>query len=249
MPSSSRSEADPLTRDVTPEAHAHDGLMAADGDDVARVYGHRFSTEDEAARTLVWRELTRWLQRYVPADASLLDIGCDRGHFVRWIRAAEKWAADLQDVTEFLPDDVHFVRCSGLTLDKRLPAGRFDRVFMSNYLEHLPSSEAVVQQLRVAANLVKPGGRVLVLQPNIRLVGGAYWDFIDHKVPLTEHSLVEAAELAGLRTRRLIVRFLPYTSKGRLPANPLLVRAYLALRPAWLLLGKQTFYVGERARS
>src|SRR6266542_3629127 len=177
MPSSSRSEADPLTRDVTPEAHAHDGLMAADGDDVARVYGHRFSTEDEAARTLVWRELTRWLQRYVPA------------------------------------------------------------------------SEAVVQQLRVAANLVKPGGRVLVLQPNIRLVGGAYWDFIDHKVPLTEHSLVEAAELAGLRTRRLIVRFLPYTSKGRLPANPLLVRAYLALRPAWLLLGKQTFYVGERARS
>ncbi len=63
---------------------------------------------------------------------------------------------------------------------------------------------------------------------------------------LTEHSLVEAAQLAGLRTRHLIVRFLPYTSKGRLPAHPMLVRAYLALRPAWLLLGRQTFYVGER---
>jgi SAM-dependent methyltransferase len=196
----------------------------------------------------VWRELARWLQRYVPSDASLLDIGCDRGHFLRWIRAAEKWAADVQDVTAFLPDDVRFVRCSGLTLDERLPSGSFDRVFMSNYLEHLPSSEAVVQQLRVAAGLVRPGGQVLVLQPNVRLVGGAYWDFIDHKVPLTERSLVEAAELAGLRTRRLVVRFLPYTSKGRLPANPLLVRAYLALRPAWLLLGKQTFYVGERPR-
>jgi 2-polyprenyl-3-methyl-5-hydroxy-6-metoxy-1,4-benzoquinol methylase len=244
MPSSSMSEADPLQA-----SGAHDGLISADGDDVARVYGHRFSAEDEAARTLVWRELTRWLQRFVPADASLLDIGCDRGHFVRWIGAADKWAADLQDVTGFLPDDVNFVRCSGLTLDERLPAGRFDRVFMSNYLEHLPSSEAVVRQLQVAAKLLKPGGQVLVLQPNIRLVGGAYWDFIDHKVPLTEHSLVEAAELAGLRTRRLIVRFLPYTSKGRLPANPLLVRAYLALRPAWLLLGKQTFYVGERAPS
>jgi SAM-dependent methyltransferase len=247
MPSSSRSEADPRDRDLPRAAPGEpDGLPAADGDGVTRVYGHRFSQEEEAARALVWRELTRWLQRYVPRDASLLDIGCDRGHFLRCIQAAEKWAADLQDVTAFLPDDVRFVRSSGLTLDERLPSGRFDRVFMSNYLEHLPSSEAVIRQLRVAAGLLKPGGQVLVLQPNIRLVGGAYWDFIDHKVPLTEHSLVEAAELAGLRTRRLIVRFLPYTSKGRLPANPRLVRAYLALRPAWLLLGKQTFYVGER---
>src|SRR5919197_5314671 len=237
MPSS-RSETDSLDHDVMfgePDSH-----------DAVRLYGHRFSGEDERARTLVWRELARWLQRHVPTDASVLDIGCDRGHFVRWIRAREKWAADVQDVSRFLPGDVRFVRCSGLTLEERLPKGRFDRVFMSNYLEHLPSPEAVVQQLQVAARLLKPGGQVLVLQPNVRLVGGSYWDFIDHKIPLTERSLVEAAELAGLRTRRLTVRFLPYTSKGRLPAHPLLVRAYLALRPAWLLLGKQTLYVGER---
>ena len=71
---------------------------------------------------------------------------------------------------------------------------------MSNYLEHLPSGDAVIAQLEVARRLLKPGGRVLVLQPNIRLVGAAYWDFIDHKVALTEKSLVEAGELAGLET-------------------------------------------------
>jgi hypothetical protein len=117
---------------------------------------------------------------------------------------------------------------------------------MSNYLEHLPSAEAVVDQLRVAHDLVKPGGTVLVLQPNVRLVGGRYWDFIDHQTPLTERSLEEAGELAGLRTRRLIARFLPYTTKSRLPQHPLMVRAYLNFPPAWLLMGKQSLYIAER---
>ena len=115
---------------------------------------------------------------------------------------------------------------------------------MSNYLEHLDSGDAVIEQLRVAATLLRPSGRVVILQPNIRLVGPRYWDFIDHRVPLTESSLLEAAELAGLRTVELITRFLPYSTKGRLPSHPLLVRAYLATRPAWWLLGRQTLYVG-----
>ena len=66
---------------------------------------------------------------------------------------------------------------------------------------------------------MQPGGRVIVLQPNIRLVGNAYWDFIDHHVALTEKSLEEAAELAGLRTVEIIPRFMPYTTKSRLPTR------------------------------
>jgi hypothetical protein len=105
----------------------------------------------------------------------------------------------------------------------------------------------VIEQLRVASSLIRPGGHVIVLQPNVRLVGARYWDFIDHKVALTEHSLLEAAEMANLRTVELITRFLPYSTKGRLPTSPGLVRAYLRLRPAWWLLGRQTLYVGTRA--
>ena len=85
-----------------------------------------------------------------------------------------------------------------------------------------------------------------MLQPNIRYVGQRYWDFIDHHVALTDRSLVEAAELASLQTVKLIPRFLPYSTKGRLPTNPLLVRAYLRFPPAWRLLGKQTLYIGTR---
>jgi len=101
--------------------------------------------------------------------------------------------------------------------------------------------------LRVVRSLLRPGGRVIVLQPNIRLVGPRYWDFIDHKVALTERSLLEAAELADIRTVDLVTRFIPYSTKGRLPTDRRLVRAYLRLRPAWWLLGRQTLFVGEAA--
>jgi SAM-dependent methyltransferase len=213
--------------------------------EVEAVYSTRFSEADEAQKEVVWRELCRFLQRYVSQDAAVIDIACDRGHFIRNIQAREKWASDIRDVSRHLPADVRFVEADGLALDEAVE-GQLDVAFMSNYLEHLPSGEDVVKQLAVAAAILKPGGRVIVLQPNIRLVGGAYWDFIDHKVALTEESLVEAAQLAGFRTVDLIKRFLPYTTKGRLPQRAGLVRAYLAFRPAWLLLGKQTLYVGEK---
>src|SRR5919197_856743 len=93
--------------------------------------------------------------------------------------------------------DLRFDRASGLDLADVVPNDYFDLAFFSNYLEHLPSTEAVLEQLKVANALLKPGGRVLILQPNIRLVGGSYWDFIDHQTALTEKSLDEAAHMAG----------------------------------------------------
>lgn len=210
------------------------------------VYAGRFSDEDAAKKDAMWREIGAFLQRYVPEDGAVLDVACDRGDFIRNVRAREKWATDLRDVAQHLPADVRFVQANGLELDAHLPRDHFDVAFMSNYLEHLPSGEAVIEQLRVARTLLKPGGRVVVLQPNVRFVGGRYWDFIDHSTMLTERSLVEAGELAGLRTVEVIPRFLPYTTKSRLPQSPRLVRSYLRFRPAWRLLGKQTLYVARR---
>jgi len=210
------------------------------------VYEHRFSHEDQAGKEEIWRELGRYLQRYIKPDARVVDIACDLGYFIRNIRAAERWATDIRDVGASLPKDVHFVPASGLDLADVLPNDHFDLAFFSNYLEHLPTTEAVLQQLRVTFSILKPGGRVLILQPNIRLIGGAYWDFIDHQTALTDKSLSEAAVMAGFKTKQVITRFMPYTTKSRIPQHPLLVRAYLNFPPAWLLLGKQTLYLGEK---
>ncbi len=210
------------------------------------VYEHRFDEADQAHKETIWQELGRYLQRYIAPGERVVDIACDLGYFIRNISAGERWATDIRDVGATLPPDVRFIRASGLDLAEVLPNDSFDLAFFSNYLEHLPSTEAVLQQLRVTFALLKPGGRVLILQPNIRLIGGAYWDFIDHQTALTEKSLAEAATMAGFKTKQVITRFLPYTTKSRLPQHPLLVRAYLRLPPAWLIFGKQTLYLGEK---
>jgi len=212
------------------------------------VYEHRFDEADHAAKEAIWRELGRFFQRYIEPGARVVDIACDLGYFIRNVKAADRWATDIRDVGGSLPQDVHFVRASGLDLAGVMPNDHFDLAFFSNYLEHLPSTEAVLQQLRVTFALLKPGGRVLILQPNIRLIGGAYWDFIDHQTALTEKSLGEAATMAGFSTKQVITRFMPYTTKSRLPQHPLLVRAYLSFPPAWWLMGKQTLYLGEKPR-
>jgi SAM-dependent methyltransferase len=215
-------------------------------DRVGEVYGRRFGEADARAKESLWAVLGAYLQRHVGESSVVLDLACDRGYFIRNIRAAERWATDVRDVSAELPKDVRFVQADSLELETALPIGHFDRVFISNFLEHLPGPDVVVRQLEVVHRLLRNNGRIIILQPNIRLARGSYWDFIDHRVALTEKSLQEAAELAGFSTREVVVRFLPYTTKSRLPMSPRLVRAYLAFRPAWFVLGKQSLYVGEK---
>lgn len=213
--------------------------------DLDRIYERRFASSEAMERDALWRELVGFLGRWIPKDGRVLDVACDAGAFIRNVEAQERWATDLRDVTSQLGDRVRFVRVDGLQVSSSVPNDYFDVVFASNYLEHLPSPEAVVAQMREFRKVIKDGGRLLVLQPNIRYVGAAYWDFIDHRVALTERSLVEAAETAGFRVERLIPRFLPYTTKGRLPKWPWLVRSYLRLPLAWRLFGKQTLLVAR----
>lgn len=194
----------------------------------------------------MWREIGAYLQRFVPPSGRVLDLACDRGYFTRNIQAAERWASDLRDCRAHLPEDVTFVQHDGLSLDERLPNDYFDLVFMSNYLEHLPDANAVIKQLDVAYHLLRSGGRVLVLQPNIRFVGAAYWDFIDHRVALTEKSLCEAGELAGFVEDVVIRRFLPYSTKSRLPQDRRIVHAYLRTPILWRWFGKQTLYLAHK---
>jgi SAM-dependent methyltransferase len=212
------------------------------------VYAARFDERDRRQKLEIWREIVGYLDRYILPGRPVLDIACDAGYFITHVARDERWATDVRDVGSDLPAGVRFVQADGLALADVLPVEHFGTIFMSNYLEHLPSTAAVIEQLAVARRLLEPGGRVIVLQPNIRLAGAAYWDFIDHHTALTERSLVEAAEIAGLRTIRLVTRFLPLTTKSRLPKRAGLVRLYLSFPPAWRLLGQQTLLVAERPR-
>jgi 2-polyprenyl-3-methyl-5-hydroxy-6-metoxy-1,4-benzoquinol methylase len=206
-------------------------------------YAIRFDERDHAAKDAAWRSLVSYLSRWIDPGQPVVDIGCDRGYFIRHVVASERWAVDLRDVGDE-QGGARFLQASGL--NPKLPDGHFGTVFLSNILEHLRSPDEVIEQLAVAARLLSPTGRVIVLQPNIRYVGPAYWDFIDHRVALTHYSLIEAGEMAGLQTEHLIPRFLPYTTKSRWPVNAALTAAYLRIPIAWRLLGKQTLWIARK---
>jgi SAM-dependent methyltransferase len=215
-------------------------------EELPAIYARRFSDADAPRKGEVWREITRFLQRWIDPSSTVVDLACDRGAFINVVEARRRIAVDVRDVRRHLDPGVEFLQVDGLSLVDCLPAGSVDVVFMSNYLEHLASADAVIDQFKVVAALLRPGGRVIVLQPNIRLTGGSYWDFLDHKTALTEKSLEEAARMADLEVEEMIIRFLPYTTKSRFPQSPWLVRAYLWFRPAWLALGRQTLLVARR---
>ena len=78
------------------------------------LYDARFDEREVSTKDAVWREIVGFLGRYIDTSWPVLDVACDRGHFIRWIDASERWATDIRDVSEHLPAGVRFTRSSGL---------------------------------------------------------------------------------------------------------------------------------------
>jgi SAM-dependent methyltransferase len=210
--------------------------------DVQTIYQRRFA-DTLAFRRQMWAVLCReFFQRHVPEQATVVEIGAGYCEFINHIRARRKIAVDLNpDTRDHAAADVEVITSSTSRVDA-LDDGVADIVFASNFLEHL-SREDILATLREVRRLLRPGGRFLVLQPNIRYCKEDYWQFFDHITPLCERSLTEALEMSGLTVVHCLSRFLPFTTQGRLPNSIGLLRLYLKLRPAWRIFGQQSFLI------
>lgn len=216
------------------------------GEELRRLYARRFA--DRAGyRDRVWQCLsTDVFSRWVPADAAVLDLGCGYGEFVNNVVAGRRLAMDLNpDVVDRVDGDVE-VHVHDCALPWPIESGSLDVVFTSNFLEHLPTKADLRATLEHAHRALRPGGRLVAMGPNVKRVPGAYWDFFDHHLPLTERSLAEVLEDTGFEVVHSVASFLPYTmSDGR--ERPIwMLRAYLRLPLAWRFLGRQFLVVAER---
>jgi SAM-dependent methyltransferase len=211
------------------------------------LYRHRFSEHDRQGKDAIWKVLCAdYFQRYVPASSVVVDIGAGYCEFINNIQAGKKIAVDLNPETQrFAAPDVSVINAP-CTEISQIGSASVNVVFMSNFLEHLPSKQVVLDTLKEAHRILAPGGRIIVLQPNIRFLPGEYWDFFDHHTPLTDRSLVEGLQLAGFTPNVVHPRFLPYTTKSRLPKAAFLVKLYLKMPLAWPLFGKQALVVAEK---
>ena len=215
-------------------------------DEVQDLYRVRFDPSEKAAKDRLWKIICAHLQRWFPENGTVLDLGAGYCEFINNIKAARKVAVDMNpDTVTCAGPDVQVINAPVVPLPS-MRTDSIDAAFVSNLLEHLADKAQVMELLREVLRVLKPGGRIVILMPNIRFAYREYWDFFDHQVPLTEKAVVEACTMAGYRPIEVIPAFLPYTTKSRFPQWSVLVRLYLAVPLFWRFFGKQALVVAEK---
>ena len=214
--------------------------------ELSELYRARFEENGLENRRAVWRTLVdAWFGKLVSADADVLELAPGYGEFLSAIKARKKYAVDLNpDTARHLPEGTTFINGSADRLEFLADAS-VDVVFTSNFLEHLPSKAVLSAVFSEVLRVLRPGGRFIVMGPNIRFAYREYWDFYDHYLPLSDRSLAEGLAATGFALERVIPQFLPF-KMGDGPTPPILIRGYLALPIAWKLLGKQFLVVASK---
>jgi len=210
-----------------------------------QIYQTRFAGKS-AYRQKVWAVLCPYFSAWIPSNATVLDLGCGWCEFINTVSCNQKFAMDLNpDSGRFAGPEVHILQqdCSE---PWSLASDTLDVVFTSNFLEHLPTKGSLEKTLIEARRALKPGGRFIALGPNVKYLPGAYWDFFDHHVPLTELSLSEALRNSGFAVDLCRAKFLPYTMSHGPQYPAWMLRLYLAMPVLWRLAGKQFLIVARK---
>jgi SAM-dependent methyltransferase len=214
--------------------------------ELQRTYRSRFLPNSEYRKAIWGLLIAHFFRRYVHSNDVVLDLGCGYGEFINQIQCGRKFAMDLNpDAATHLVSEIKFF-LQDCSKPWPLEDASLDVVFTSNFLEHLPDKTSLSRTLDEVRRSLKPGGCFIALGPNIRYVGGAYWDFWDHHLPLTELALREVLSNLGFFVERCCPKFLPYRmTKG--PRYPLLLlRLYLLLPLTWNIFGKQFLVVARK---
>lgn len=215
---------------------------------VEQYYKLRFQNKEIPKRNQIWKTLClSFFQRYVSTSDTLLDIGAGYCEFINNINCYRKIAVDINPSTKkFANKNIEILQVSALSIPSKLH-NKIDVIFVSNFLEHLNSKKEVVTFLMNCRKILKENGTLLLLQPNISLVKEAYWDFIDHTVPLNTNSIKEVLEITGFKIEIFIEKFLPYTTKQKfLPQNDIFIKIYLKLPYFLRFFAGQSFVLARK---
>jgi SAM-dependent methyltransferase len=214
--------------------------------DLQRIYAARFEGL-EAYRDSVWKILVSdFFSQWMKPENSVLDLGCGYCEFINNVKAAKKFGMDLnKESSQRIAPGIQLFQqdCSA---HWPLEDAAIDVIFSSNFFEHLPDKASLQATLAEAYRCLKPGGYLIALGPNIKYLGGAYWDFFDHHLALTEASISEAMRMERFTVERAIPKFLPYTmSQGFRP--PLwTLKLFLKMKWSWRIFGRQFLVVARR---
>lgn len=189
---------------------------------------HRVRFQFDPERAKVWRALCHYLQRWTDEREPVLDLGAGYGEFSRYIRAREKWALDLNPaLTAYWDPDVRPI-IQPATMPLPIPMHSLGTVFASNFFEHFTTEEGAAI-LGAARQALKPGGRLIVVQPNFRLEPRRYFDDYTHKTAYTDVGFTGLLRACGFSLIHMEPRFTPFTMQSRWPKAEWMVSLYLSL--------------------
>ncbi len=182
----------------------------------------------DKGRDKVWKAIAADLQRFIPRDAVVLDLGCGYGDFISNVIAKEKHALDVNpEMQQFLNPGITFYNSSATGTGK-LGKGHFDVVFASNLFEHL-SHDELATTLKGIKAILKKEGILLLIQPNYRYAPAEYFDDYTHKTIFTHVSIADFLKSKGFSIVHVKPRYLPFSMKSTLPKSRLLTSIYLKL--------------------
>ena len=210
-----------------------------------QVYSRRFNKTKGFRAEMRQVLCSDFFQKYVPSESCVVEVAAGHCEFINHIQAARRIAVDINpDTRHHAGADVEVLQVSAMELH-HIGDQLADVVFVSNFFEHI-SKPDMIRCLKEIRRVLKAEGRLLILQPNYRYCWRDYWMFFDHVTPIDDRALVEVLELLDFKIERCIPRFLPYTTKQRLPQTEKLVRWYLKLPLLWPIFGAQTFVCGRK---
>jgi SAM-dependent methyltransferase len=189
---------------------------------------HAAQLEKDPAREVLWKVLAEHLSPFIPEDAHVLELGAGYCSWINSVRAARKVAVDLWD--EFPQYAAAGVEPLILDVSRELSTlgeSRFDVILASNILEHFEpgTSEKIVADV---FSLLRPRGRLIVIQPNFRYSWRRYFDDYTHRSIFSHVSLSNLMRSRGFQIENLRPKFMPYSMRDRgFLVAPWLIRAYL----------------------
>lgn len=209
------------------------------------IYRRRFQGE-KRARQQMWDVLcANYFQKFISSRATVLEIAAGHCEFINAIRARRKIAIDINEDTRLFADknvEVHLTLSTDLSV---IADEEIDVIFISNFFEHI-SREEILLTVRECFRCLKRGGKLMILQPNIRFIAQDYWMFYDHITPMDDRALCELLELCGFDIALQLPRFLPYTTKSRLPRATFFIKLYLRLPFLYKVFGGQAFVIARK---
>ena len=211
------------------------------------IYRERFDKHTLEQKYRVWKVICEdFLQRFIEPTDVVLDMGAGTCEFINNITCGKKYAVDINPDTEtFAAEDVVVLRPDSQHL-LALEQSSVNVVFASNFFEHLPDRQSVIDTLAEIRRVLVHNGKLIIVQPNVKYLYMQYWDYFDHQIALSEESMREAIITSGFTIERLQARFLPYTFRSRYPKGRFFVRTYLRFPIIQRIFGKQMFILARK---